>query len=1129
MDLRRILLNNASLQTRPKRRRHSIADVRLLNTLHDIPERPEEEECEKDRRRSTGNVDQEERPRSTSEPLYKISPRCFKDLTTSPRETIPKSPNNTNDSGVLKAVDDRRDENPRSYGRSSSVDEENVIEAVSTYVLSYTDDAGNVIDVDDFSPSTTGSSSPQESSKETSDEEIALSEMLRRVEAPTASSSSRRGSVIDPDVLERITCMTPIVETSRSSSCASVVFNPNSFDASPDSNAEYEGSDQRSKQSSPTNPDTKQDMLGKILLSPRLTRRGSLGDVLKTLTPQFNTTADPVWQDIRKGPSCQKEGQVKKKVEGPEKVTKYQGTTLKPTHLSPQTHGQRKDPWRPFSPLPVKTSRDENTKLQENGGRKEKENNSVTTENGSVLNKITNSPTLTKIGDRSSSVLKPISSSNGNRELQEKGKNCDAQKENGNVLDKIMKSPTLCKRRSSLGDVLRSLSPNGGGSPTAVVDTKTSPLSVVKTEDSGIPDNVKDGLLGKIIKSPGLTRRGSIGNVLNSLSINQHSKSPLPFYSTTKCAADEDLSKTKPPVSSGEPKPKDTEKSSGISGPKGLLAIVQKHVMNHSPIVQRKRRNSIASTKPLTGALELSLRDSLQDDEWDTGNKPATDSKSIVVKTSVANTTNVASPSSDKNTKSSRNYNSKDNNNNILQPLKIKTCCNEDIAHNPNGLNIFSSPCKEGEVKTPNTINLSKPKEKFPADVDHKAISPTPRRLAESERMDASTVRTDMTSLTPPLRKESIPLPPRSDDSPRRKTSVNIIKRSPVTFVISNNNAGVTEIKGNGMECQAPSGVSFMNSRFLPLGQEEAEEYSMMKQEEEGKPSRKTSTISMSSRVTVYGENGSMVRDLGNAVKRPPLDNSLPTDERFAALSERYASLKAKIEGNDTNQKNQSYSPSSVESINDSPKTDSALASSKCWTTVESIPMEEFLDKLSGKRVEELHGKQKVDIEENNRMTISSEKDNVRGNNGGTLRTVSSVYGHEGDINFNREVITTNNDQSNNSSSINNSDDNTRENLAEVEVETGKIRTSGNAPLDLRPGPPAQRTRTTVVSKLMNRKMGIRRKQSIVPRVTKRRSKVYKEHCLDESGIPATVAKFEKIRTLFENTVLRAPVRQEVC
>ena len=1117
MDLRTIPLNNASVQTRTKRRRHSIAVVRRSNTLHDIPETPEEEECEKDRRRSVGNVEQKERPKSTSEPLYNISAQCYKDLPTSHRERILKSPNNPNDSGVLKAVDNGRAENPHSYKRSSGVDEENLIEAVSTY--------GNVIDAIEFFPSTTGSSFPQESSKETSDEDIALSEILRSVEAPMTTSSSRQGSVLDPDVL--------IVETSRSSSYASVVFNPDSCEASPESNAESGGSDEGSKQSSPTNPDSKQDMLGKILFSPCLTRRGSLGDVLKTLTPQFNTTADPARQDITKGPSCQEEGHLKKKVKEPEKLTKHQGTTLKSTHLSPQTHGPMKDPWRPLSPFPLKTTRDENPNLQENGGRKEKENNSVTTENGAVLKKIMSSPALTRrgslgdvllslspVGDRSLSVLKPISSSNRNRELHDKGKDCGAQKEDGNFLGKIMKSPTLCERRSSPGDVLRSLSPNDGGPPTVVVDTKMSPLAVVETECSGTPDKVKEGLLGKIIKSPGLTRRGSIGNVLNSLCVN-------PFISTTKSAADEDLSKTKPPVFSGEPKPKDTEKSSGISGPKGLLAIVQKHVMNHSPIVQRKRRNSIASTKPLTGALELSLRDSLQDDEWDFGNKPATDSKSTVVKTTGANTTKDASPCTDPNTKRSSDYKNKDNNSNILQPLTIKTCFNEDIAYNSKG-RIVSDPCKDDEVKTPNTTDHRKPKEIHQADTDHKPISPTPRRLAESESMDASVKRSDTTSLTSPPRKTSAPLPLRNVHFPQRKTGVNIIKRSPVTFVISNNNAGENKTKRNGMEYQMASGVSFMSSRFLPLGQEEAEEYSMMKQEEEKKWSRKTSTINMSSRVTVYGENGSMVRNLGNVAKRPPLDSSLPTDQRFAALSERYASLKAKIEGNDAKQKNQSCSPSSVESIKDRPNSDNTLASSKCWTTVESIPMEEFLYKLSIKRVEELHGKQKGDSEENNRTAItSSEEGDVKGNDVGTLKTVSSVYGHERDITFDRDIITTNNDNNNNSSSVNNN--NTRDNLAEVDVETDRIRTSDNTALNLRPETPTQRTRTSVVAKLMDRKMGIRRKQSIMPLVTKRRSKVYKEYCHEEGGIPATVAQFEKIRTLFETTVLRVPVRQEVC
>ena len=55
MDLKEFLLNNASLQSWP-RRRHSIADVRFLHTLYDIPENPEEEDTEKERRRSTGSL-----------------------------------------------------------------------------------------------------------------------------------------------------------------------------------------------------------------------------------------------------------------------------------------------------------------------------------------------------------------------------------------------------------------------------------------------------------------------------------------------------------------------------------------------------------------------------------------------------------------------------------------------------------------------------------------------------------------------------------------------------------------------------------------------------------------------------------------------------------------------------------------------------------------------------------------------------------------------------------------------------------------------------------------------------------------------------------------------------------------
>ena len=1185
-------MNNASLQARPKRRRHSIADVRFLHTLNDIPERPDEEETE--RRRSTGrSFQKEERSRSVSERPCDISTqRCNKDALSLPRnapnsssneKSPPRNASEPTDCRKLPmshvSIDDLGDENLRSFKRSlSEIDEEQVIEAVSTYVLSYTDDAGNVIDADEISPSTTGSSSPQESSKETSDEELALSEMLRKMETPMTTSRPRRGSVIDEDVVERITSMTPIVESSRSSSCASVVANLKSYELSPDNSDENQGSDHGSGGSSPRNVDNKHDMLGKILVSPRLTRRGSLSDVLNTLSPQFNSSADPSRQDTKKRQSSQiqDEGKVQRKVEETDKLTTQQGTSnsgmLKSTHLSAQMYGQIKDPWRPLSPLNIKTEADEHPKLHENG-----KNDSPKKENGNVLNRIMNSPTLLKRRGSLGDVLRSLSPNVGNpppqsrpaspssvkterdehRKLQENGKKDCSKKENGHALDTIMNSPTLLKRRSSLG------------------------VAVEKAGEGDSP-NKDEGILVRIIKSPCLTRRGSIGNVLSCLSPSPDKKRTSSSPSPAKSHAEEDSSKMKAAVCVGGSEHKDVGKSSGASGSKGLLAIVQKQVMNHCQTLQSKRRNSIASTKPHTGTLEMSLRDSLDIGGRGIENKPVVDCKSPVIKTSAAAATK-DSLSRNKGTKSSSNNGI--NSDKKGQRIDTKTSNSEDVSRS--SVKQTAPSLRNGdEDTTSDSTYISRPEDMTQPSVNHDVISPTPKRLLGSESMDVPRTQLDVTS---PQRKISAPLPPKTIDAPQRKSSVNIIKRSPVTFVISN------EVKGNGLGYQAPSGVSFMNSRFLPLGQDEAEEYSKLKQEETCKSSVNTavnSTITMSSHVTVYGGNGIIVRKQGTAAKQPPLNDSLPTDERFAALSERYASLKAKIEVNDANQKNQNFSQKAAESSDRSPNKEDTSAMSKCWTTAESIPVEGFKDNVYDKRFEVLYpecgrattvandDKQKGSSEESDTdvsgmRNTRSEKNDVRRNDAGNVKTVCSIYGNEKDVNIDGDITTTDNKSSSKNSDENNNKPNMAEigdgkggirtsekialdpvaniydtgndfdinrnitssntlpttnkhSTAEIDDKKGENRTKNKTALDLRPESPAPRTRTSVVAKLMNRKIGARRKQSIVPRVAKRRSKVYKENCSGDSGIPASAAQFEKIRALVENTVLRAPVRQEV-
>lgn len=1144
MDLRSFL-SNARLQTRPKRRRHSFADVHFLNTLKDIPERPGKE-SEKDRRHSTAGIQigNDERVRVASKHHYDPSSHCFKnlfDVGGSPYNFRPDSrgfrtsiierpvelPKDVKHSCVFKPVDNGRDEDRRNVERSTDVDEEKVIEAVSTYALSYTDDSVNVISAGyEVSPSTTGSSSPQETSKETSDEEITLPELLRKIESPM---TSRRESVIDPAVLERIASMTPIHETSRSSSLASAMANLNGMETSPDSSDDNQGSDNEPCSS---NSDCKQDMLGKTLVSLSHTRRaGSLTNVLNSLSPQLNGSADPDRRDINKGPSHRVKGPFNKTSTEPKNVRKHQGTT----HLLTQLHSQMKDPWRPLSPLHLKSDREEDRNLHESGN-----NDSSERENKNVLGKIMNSPTLLKrrgsLGDVLRSLYPSVgsspssfSSSNGKAEsaeqqkLQEQDKNYSPKKDSGIVPDALRCPSTPANRRRSMGDVLRTVLLNDGDSPSVAVESKTSQLFVGDTEIGGSPEGDKDGLLGRIIKSTGLIRRGSIGNVLDSLST-----------STIQTAAEQDLSKTKQSVSVGVPKPNNVEKS--VSTSKGLLAIVQRHVMKHSPNLQRKRRNSIASITPLTGLSEMSLKNTFETNEWSDGDKPVTVCESAVVETSVKDTDKDALVITNNNNKSTS-----DNNNNEIPPTDVVNnfVWSSDPSH-----------CKDNKVLTPNANVHGKPNETFQTKVDRELISPTRRRIAESESMDVSILQSDSPSLTPLPRKISAPLPPRSIASSQGKTSVTIIKRSPVTFVISNDKIRRSEVRRNGSKYQPSSGVPLMNSRFLPLGQEEAEEYSMMKDEEERKSrdSAVKSTITMSSRVTVYGENGSIVRKLGVAAKHQPLSYSRPTEERFAALSERYASLKAKMEGNYIKQKSENCSPAYVEPINGKTNTETVSASSKCWTTVERISVQEFQNKLSGKSVAVLSPEaqksstvegdcKKIpvshinDIDANRLSVGDSEKDDVK-NDAGRLETVSSVYSHaETDPCTDENFITSNNSNSQDRIRIYNNNDvnnNSKCKPDEIEIKVDEIRTSGKTALDLRPKSPAQRTRTSVIAKLMSRKIGLRRKQSITPRVVQRSTKVYQMHCTEGSVIPATFAQFEKIRTHVEKTVLRRPVRQQV-
>ena len=1207
MDLKTFLQSNVALPPRPRRRRHSIADLRFVYNLHDIPERPEDEEEEEvenePRRRSTGSCAKNERDRSASEPPGNRSPKdCDSDVinipgnpstgaSVSPSELTKDTSKEANEIAVFpSAADDRRTAFQRCYKRSSSVDEDVVKEAVSTYVLSYTDEDGNVISADEVSPSITGSSSP-------SDEDLSLSEMVRKVEAQSPMTRTRRGSAIDQDVVEQITCLTPIVESSRSSSLSSVVANVNGRENSPencsknertflgsssicpkkfDKNQEMleriikspnltrrgsisevlnslsakvelssdparqntredgrenstEGAFQGSNSTSPIASDKNQEILERIIKSPNLTRRGSLSEVLCSLSPQFGVNSDPARQNTRKGPSSHFENDSKFRAQN-EKPEKLINPLSKGSNamLSQQTPEQKKSPW---SPLKVNAEDDQQSKLQEK---------------------------------------------------------CDVS----------------------------------GATPIGVDKEKVILSMPENGAEWDLPNKDKDSLLGRIIKSPCLTRRGSIGNVLNVLSPSPMRKCPSLTPSITRFNAED--------VCSDSTKAKDVKQSSGTANPKGLLAIIQKHVLNHTQKIQRKRRNSIASTSPHTGALEISLRDSFYP-EMNYSSAKSTVSASLNNSKQFSNQISSSKSSSNYNqqnaqlrtriasqkdiqqiignnasvvnsTLSTPTDNSSENSNNrgshnqnneqlnakitnhkdVKQKIDSNSLCTKsavssisssffseggnnsssDRQHNeqlnvqntnheevkhiidtnssvvmstaaapPNDtsvsdysnrsrsrnqqseqLTVRGSPFGRGDnsVSTSTPATYSAHTESSQTSDINDLLSSTSRRLAGYESIDAAVLQSDLLSVKLAQRKISAPAAPKGVDSPQRKTSVNIIKRAPITFVISNKKDGETEVRGNGSECLMDRGVSFTNSRFLPISQKEAKENSLMKEEEASNLSNKTvnSTVTMSSRVTIYGGGGTTVGKTGVAGTQNPPNDSIPTDERFAALSERYASLKAKLGGSDSRQENQASSPKespkAVESKDHSSNIGETSTQLKSWTTVESIPIGECQDSTFGKGVGEAcpEGKRKVreDDSEQKGMCFTE-----NANDATPWRNMVSIYDAESDLKI---------DENNNVSR------NAYPSMSKMEKGKGEIPSSERTAV--------QRTRTSVVAKLMDRKMGIRRKQSIVPRVTERQSKVYKEYCTVDIGIPATVAQFEEIRTVVEKTVLRAPVRQKV-
>lgn len=669
-------------------------------------------------------------------------------------------------------------------------------------------------------------------------------------------------------------------------------------------------------------------------------------------------------------------------------------------------------------------------------------------------------------------------------EDQENGGDDGNVKKSGNIDHEVIVRSSSPLNKENMDGVLHNHSKQDGDDSCEEFFDSSRVSSAANSEGRGCSDKEKGSLFCRIIRSPSFTKRGSIGNVLNSLYPNTKNEGPASCASICKSGASMGLPEANQSGTTDVPKSKNIKKSS--SNAESLKAIVQKNVVDRCQGVQRARRNSIASYKPMTGALETSLRESIQNGRWNSGKAPV---------------------------------------------MSCEISCNakrDYVSHICNGQRDPGRVKVDDKLKISNLTNPSCGMGKSQRRVDYRAASPKPIRLTNAEDLNDPQIRSQQTSCTVKGNCSSA-LPSRGIDPPERKSSATIIKRSPVAIVIPNDKTKEKENASEGY--QVPSVVSFINSSFKPLGQEEAEEYSVMKKEEARKSSKHAS------HVTCYDEEGAMIRkpELGTAREPPLVEDSLPTNERFVALSERFAALKAKIRGNDMKQKSQFSSLASSQLNHCSSDMSDALEFSKCPTALETAPLGVFQDRLSGisdglldHKIEKTSsvedgGRQSGTIDSQNsgvhRMAITFNiKEIERHVDKQSSKNVGRAYDYEteGDINWGRSVDENNNEMS---SAVNNA--------PKIDVTFDGIGSRDKAAL-VRPESFAPRTRASVVAKLMDRKMIIRKRQSIEPKMMKRQSMVYDEYSSPESGIPRTFEQFEWIRAHVENTVLREPVRHEV-
>ena len=734
------------------------------------------------------------------------------------------------------------------------------------------------------------------------------------------------------------------------------------------------------------------------------------------------------------------------------------------------------------------------------------------------------------------------------------------------LVNKTISSPKVLEQQGSLspipqmnaisaasaGEASHSIIPENGGSTNSLEELQSHPTPQASSSYLTARDGNHADMFNKILDSSLLLRRrGSLREVLRTLS-------PIP---TQQGKADGTEEESKPhnrgqnsdsSQKEASHNPQSNVQSSkkpepSVVGSKELLAAVHQRVMTHSPEPQRRcQRNFVFSENLRNESPEESLRNAV-DLTSDDRILPLQNCDETL---SVSNVVNISGIGRDRSNTKERG--------------------------DPNAYEVGKDVSSEDYNKYSKKGDQSIPR------------SPTPVKFTKASNQDDNQPQ-GHSVVNRAMSVDSSNQEAKAD-APKRKISVHVMRRSPVIFSVSSNEKGGKERADPQIAVMTTDREGVANPKRSGRGAREVQP-----------------TVSVSPQIrSAFGPGKPDVSQIGTvdegALKSSPYKDASPTGKRFAALSEKYASLQAKFAQGFGKEKKEKEKEKGSDGRDDSTSAkdnreersdrnskgcnggDSSIINNNNNNNSNSNNNESGIFCVRNIKIDSNNKDENVNsnnennnTNNNNKEWRNSDRSSKSDNEDDTHNNNSSNNNNNNNIN-NKDQRSgdgsskSNNNQGNNVNNNNNNNNNKDTDYCNHERQSPPQDSSSSTSTGQRPhlekvwttvetlivspitakkneDSPTEKTaseknktrvsaednrdipirkRTSVLAKLMDRKLGRRRKQSIVPKAVHRKSKVYQIAEGGATQIPTSMSEFEAIRSGVEKKMLIGPLCSEV-